>query len=101
MINEIKSVGIIGAGTMGQGIAQVCASAGFSVLIYDIQAAMVDAALTRIASSLQGLVDKSKITAQEKTETISRITAVKEMSSLRCDLIIEAAAENLEIKRKI
>jgi 3-hydroxybutyryl-CoA dehydrogenase len=101
MINEIKSVGIIGAGTMGQGIAQACASAGFSVLIYDIQPSVVDAALTKIASSLQVLVDKSKITAEEKLVTVSRITSVIEMSSLRCDLIIEAAAENLDIKRKI
>jgi 3-hydroxybutyryl-CoA dehydrogenase len=101
MINEIKSVGVIGAGTMGQGIAQVCASAGFSVFIYDVQSAAVDAARLKITTALQMLVDKSKITAEEKSKTISRIKGVPDLASLRCDLIIEAAAENLEIKKKI
>lgn len=101
MTNEIKSVGIIGAGTMGQGIAQVCASAGFSVLIYDVQPLMTDAALKKISVALQSLVDKNKISSDERSNTLSRIKSVSDLEMLRCDLVIEAAAENLAVKQKI
>jgi 3-hydroxybutyryl-CoA dehydrogenase len=101
MTNEIKSVGVIGAGTMGQGIAQVCASAGLSVFLYDIKASMADAALSKISTGLQTLVDKGKLTAEEKANTIKRISQASDLAALRCDLIIEAAAENLAIKQKI
>ena len=101
MISEIKSVGIIGAGTMGQGIAQVCASAGFNVFLVDIQSSMIEGAVNKITVALQTLVDKNKISASEKTQTLSRIRAVGGLEDLRCDLVIEAAAENLAVKQKI
>ena len=101
MISEIKSVGIIGAGTMGQGIAQVCASAGFNVFLVDIQSSMIEGAVNKITVALQTLGDKNKSSASEKTHTLSRIRAVGGLEDLRCDLVIEAAAENLAVKQKI
>jgi 3-hydroxybutyryl-CoA dehydrogenase len=101
MISEIKSVGIIGAGTMGQGIAQVCAGSGIPVVLYDVQPAMVDVAMKKIPVALQTLVDKNKISTEYKSKTLDRITSTDNLEGLQCDLIIEAAVENLAIKQKI
>lgn len=101
MMNEIKSVGIIGAGTMGQGIAQVCASAGLSVLLFDIKTTMTDVAMKNIASALQSIVDKGKITEEDKRQTLDRINVANSLNDLNCDLLIEAAIEDLTIKQKI
>lgn len=101
MTGQIKSVGIVGAGTMGQGIAQVCATSGLDVLVYDIQPAMVEGALKKIAASLQSLVEKNKITPAKRTESLSLIRPAANLEELQCDLLIEAAAEDLAIKRKI
>ena len=101
MMNEIKSVGIIGAGTMGQGIAQVCASAGLLVLLFDIKTTMTDTAMKNIASALQSIVDKGKITNENKSQTLGRISVANSLDHLKCDLLIEAAIEDLSIKQKI
>jgi 3-hydroxybutyryl-CoA dehydrogenase len=98
---EFRSVGIIGAGTMGQGIAQVCAQAGLSVKLFDIQQATLVGAINKIDATLQSLVEKNKITSQLKDQITQRIESVSIIAELKCDLIIEAAVENLEIKRKI
>jgi 3-hydroxybutyryl-CoA dehydrogenase len=100
-MNTITTVGIIGAGTMGQGIAQVCAQAGLSVKLFDVQPSAVDSAIAKISDVLQNLVDKNKIQAQHKVATIQKITTATALAELTCDLIIEAAIENLEIKRKV
>lgn len=97
----IQTVGIVGAGTMGQGIAQVCALSGFQVLLYDIKEEFITKGIGLIEKNLQAGVEKKKITEQQKQECLSKIKTCLSLSSLKADLIIEAALENLEIKRKI
>jgi 3-hydroxybutyryl-CoA dehydrogenase len=98
---SIQSVGIVGAGTMGQGIAQICATAGFSVLLYDVNQELLQKGLQIVNNNLQVSVDKEKISVGQKEEALARIKSCKELEEVKADLIIEAAIENLEIKRRI
>ncbi|HMV10162.1 MAG TPA: 3-hydroxyacyl-CoA dehydrogenase NAD-binding domain-containing protein [Cyclobacteriaceae bacterium] len=100
-VESIKTVAIAGAGTMGQGIAQVCALAGFDVALYDVKADAVKAGIASIESSLQKSVDKNKLTADAKKNTLSRIKSCNDLNQLRADLVIEAIVERLEIKREL
>lgn len=86
---------------MGQGIAQVCALSGFQVLLYDIKEDFITKGINLIEKNLQTGVEKKKITEQQKQECINKIKPCIALSSLKADLIIEAALENLELKRKI
>jgi len=96
---DIKTVGILGAGTMGNGIAHVFAKAGFSVILCDVQQQFLDRALATIAKNLEREVAKSKISAQESAAALQRIQAVTERSTLKsCDLVVEAATEKFEVK---
>jgi 3-hydroxybutyryl-CoA dehydrogenase len=98
----IEQVGIIGAGTMGNGIAQVCAAAGLGVTMVDISDAAVARGLATVGTSLDRLVKKEKISAAEKEATLARITATTDRAKLApCDLVIEAATENEDLKVKI
>jgi len=98
----IESVGIIGAGTMGNGIAQICAGAGLSVTMVDISDAAVARGMSTVGSSLDSLVKREKLTAADKEATLSRITGTTDKAKLSaCDLVIEAATENEELKIKI
>jgi 3-hydroxybutyryl-CoA dehydrogenase len=98
----IEQVGIIGAGTMGNGIAQVCAAAGLGVTMVDISEAAVARGLATVSGSLDRLVKKEKLTAAEKQATLSRIVATTDKAKLApCDLVIEAATENEDLKVKI
>ncbi|HYD70291.1 3-hydroxybutyryl-CoA dehydrogenase [Azospirillum sp.] len=98
----IESVGIIGAGTMGNGIAQVCAAAGLSVVMVDISDAAVARGLSTVGNSLDRLVKKEKMTAADREAALARITATTDKAKLTsCDLVIEAATENEELKVKI
>lgn len=101
MIHRIKKIAVIGSGTMGQGIAQVCAAAGYQVLLYDIQSALIKDAISRLRKTLESLVEKKKITQQESEGIVSRITSVSDFRQLQVDLVIEAVIENLEVKQKI
>lgn len=98
---NIRTVGIAGAGTMGQGIAQVCAAAGFNVLLYDVKYELIQKGLSSIENSLRKSVEKNKITAEAKTQSLSRIKVCEKIEELKADLIIEAAIENLQIKREL
>lgn len=98
---EIQTVGVIGAGTMGQGIAQVCASAGFSTLLYDVNAEVSAQGLATIQKNLGIAVEKKKITKIQKDETIARIQLVTSVSEMKVDLVIEAVVEKLEVKQKL
>ena len=98
---EIQTVGIIGAGTMGQGIAQVCASAGFSTLLYDVNAEGLAHGLAAIKKNLEVAVEKKKISKVQEDETVSRIRLVKTLSEMKADLVIEAVVEKLEVKQKL
>jgi 3-hydroxybutyryl-CoA dehydrogenase len=98
----IESVGIIGAGTMGNGIAQVSAAAGLSVTMVDISDAAVKRGLSTIDGSLDRLVKKEKMTAADREAALARIAATTDRAKLTsCDLVIEAATENEELKVKI
>lgn len=99
-MNAIKTIAIAGAGTMGSGIAQVTASAGFNTILFDINEVMLQKAQVSIQNSLDFLCNKGKITAQEQGETIARITYIHQIAELKADLIIEAIIENLEIKHQ-
>jgi len=102
----IGSVGLIGAGAMGQGIAQVCAQAGYQVVIQDIAQPALDKALKAIAANLDRLIRKQTLDEAGKSATLARINIGTELAALAgCDLIIEAATENealkLELFRKL
>ena len=99
---DIRTIGIIGAGTMGNGIAQVCAAAGYPVVITDIAQAALDRAMKTIDGSLERMVNKQKMTAADKAATLARLTTATDMKALAdCDLVIEAATENIGLKQKI
>ncbi|CCD92412.1 3-hydroxybutyryl-CoA dehydrogenase (Beta-hydroxybutyryl-CoA dehydrogenase) (BHBD) [Bradyrhizobium sp. ORS 375] len=98
----IQTVGIIGAGTMGNGIAQVCAAAGVPIVMVDISEQAVARGLATVGSSLDRLVKKDKMTAADKDKALSLITGTTDKAKLSaCDLVIEAATENEELKLKI
>src|SRR5574343_1152903 len=99
---EINKIGVIGAGTMGNGIAQVCAAAGKQVVMVDISADAVARGLKTLAGSLVRLVKKEKISAADKDATLARIqgsTAYADLADV--DLVIEAATENESLKLRI
>ena len=98
----IQRVGLIGAGTMGNGIAHVFARRGFSVILCDLEQRFLDRGLDTIAKNLDREVAKNKITASDKASTLGRITPVIERSKLAdCDLVLEAATEKFDIKAEI
>jgi 3-hydroxybutyryl-CoA dehydrogenase len=99
---QISTVGVIGAGTMGNGIAQVSAAAGLTVIMVDVAQPAVDRGIAAIGSSLDRLVRKDKLSAQDAAAIVARIRGTTEYADLaRADLVIEAATENLDIKRRI
>ena len=98
----IEVVGVIGAGTMGNGIAQVCAAAGLQVVMTDISDAAVQRGLATVGSSLERLVKKEKMSAADREAALGRILGTSDKAKLaNCDLVIEAATENEELKLKI
>jgi 3-hydroxybutyryl-CoA dehydrogenase len=98
----IEIVGVIGAGTMGNGIAQVCAAAGVQVVMTDISDAAVQRGLATVGSSLERLVKKEKMSAADREAALGRILGTTDKAKLaNCDLVIEAATENEELKLKI
>jgi 3-hydroxybutyryl-CoA dehydrogenase len=98
----IRSVGIIGAGQMGNGIAHVSAVAGYDVHVYDIAADRIEAGLATINGNLARQVAKGTLTEEQRQIALSRIRPASDYDGIgQCDLIIEAATENEEIKRKI
>jgi 3-hydroxybutyryl-CoA dehydrogenase len=97
-----STIGVIGAGTMGSGIAQACAGSGLKVVMLDISDAAVARGLSAIGASLDRLVKKDKLKAEDGAAARARIRGVTEYTELATvDLVIEAATENLEMKRKI
>ncbi len=99
---EIKSIGVIGAGTMGNGIAQVAAESGFNVIMRDIEESFVERGLKTIEKNLRRALEKGKKTEDEVKETIGRIKGTVNVSDLSAiELVIEAAVEKMELKKKI
>ena len=101
MNQPIRTVAVVGAGTMGLGIAQVCAASGFTTLLFDVQKEQVAAALQIIDKNLSLAIEKGRLTEERKAEIISNIRPVSQFSDLKADLVIEAAIEKLEIKRSL
>ncbi|SOE16638.1 3-hydroxybutyryl-CoA dehydrogenase [Hoeflea halophila] len=102
MGNQIKSVGIIGAGQMGGGIAHVCAMAGYDVSVHDVSEDTLQDMLATISGNLARQVSSGKTTEAEREAALSRISFAPEMSGLAAmDLVIEAATEDETVKRKI
>jgi 3-hydroxybutyryl-CoA dehydrogenase len=99
--DSIKTIAVIGTGTMGQGIAQVCASAGFKVLMYDVQSEVVTKGMQAIKKNLDSLVEKGRLTAADKEMAQNNIQAVSDFRHLQVDLAIEAVVEKLDVKQKI
>ena len=99
---SIQTVGILGAGTMGNGIAQACAVSGLQVVMVDISEAAVAKGLATVASSLERLVKKEKISEADKDAALARIQVSTSYQALQAaQLVIEAATENFELKVKI
>jgi len=102
MTFEIRKVGIIGAGQMGNGIAQVCALAGLDVLLNDVAEDRINAGLATVDGAMARDISKGLLQEAERKAAMPRIKAAPTYESLfDCDLVIEAASENEEIKRKI
>jgi 3-hydroxybutyryl-CoA dehydrogenase len=98
----IETVGIIGAGQMGGGIAQVAAMAGYKVLLYDISADRIENGLATVSGNLARMVAHGKLDEDARKAALGRISAAPEMSGLAgADLVIEAATEDESVKRKI
>jgi len=99
---EIKTVGVIGAGTMGNGIAHVFAKAGYTVVLVEAQQAALDRGMQAIGKNLEREVSKNKITAQDRESALKRIEPVLDRKNLaKCDFVVEAAFERFEIKQEI
>lgn len=101
-MTQIKSIGVLGSGQMGGGIAQVAAQSGYSVALADISLAAATAGKQKIEKGLAKLVEKGKLEAAKSAEILGRITPVGELAGLAdCDVVIEAATENVELKKQL
>ena len=99
---EIKKVGVVGCGTMGAGIAQICAQSGYQVVISEINDELLSKGLASLNSFLTKSVEKGKLSQQDKDALLSRIKGTTNTQDLAdCDLVIEAVIENMDLKKKI
>lgn len=98
---EIKTVAVLGAGTMGQGIAHVCAMAGYKTFLYDIQPPLLQKALTSIQQNLDSAIAKGKLTEEKKLAILENLDLANHLSELNVDLVIEAVVEKLEVKQQL
>ena len=101
MSARVHTVAVVGAGTMGLGIAQVCATFGYNTLIYDVREEQVLLALKTIEKNLTWLVEKEKLSSEQRIEILSRIKPVFQLSAVKAYIVIEAAIEKLEIKQQL
>jgi 3-hydroxybutyryl-CoA dehydrogenase len=98
----IQRIGVVGAGTMGNGIAHVFARSGYEVVLCDIEKKVLDRALQTITKNLDRELAKNKITEAQKSEALTRISSVVDSARLaECDFVIEAASEKMEIKSEL
>jgi len=99
---EIKTVGVVGAGTMGNGIAHVFAKGGYNVMLVDIEQTFLDRAINAISKNLEREVAKGKLAAEQREAALKRITPVVSRAPLAdCDLVVEAATEQFKIKSEL
>jgi 3-hydroxybutyryl-CoA dehydrogenase len=101
-LDAVETVGVVGAGTMGNGIAQVSATAGYDVVMRDVEPAFVEDGLDAIGDSLDRFVGKEELTAAEADEVLDRITGTTDLADLAdADLVVEAAPEEMALKRDV
>jgi 3-hydroxybutyryl-CoA dehydrogenase len=101
-VNAIKTVAVLGAGTMGNGIAHVFARAGYNVILSDVEQRFLDRGMETIAKNLAREVKKGKLTEAEKPEVIGRLKPVTDFAAIAAaDFVVEAVPEKLEIKRAV
>ncbi|MAU60878.1 3-hydroxybutyryl-CoA dehydrogenase [Parvibaculum sp.] len=99
---KFRKVGVIGAGQMGNGIAHVCALAGYNVALYDISRDRIEAGLATIDGNMARQVSSERITVEQRDAALERLSAAESMESFEdADIVIESATENEEVKRKI
>jgi 3-hydroxybutyryl-CoA dehydrogenase len=99
---KIKKVGVVGCGTMGSGITQVCAQSGYETIVSEANEELLRKGMGSIESFLSKGIERGKITQQEKDSTLARIKGVTGQENFsECDLVIEAASEDLKLKKKI
>lgn len=99
---NIHSIGVIGAGAMGSGIAQNLAVSGYQVILSDVGERQLELGIKSLSSSLDRLIKKEKLSGEDKDAALSRIATTTDMMAMKsCDLIVEAATENLELKLQI
>jgi 3-hydroxybutyryl-CoA dehydrogenase len=101
-LDSVSTVGVVGAGTMGNGIAQVAATAGYDVVMRDIEEEFVERGFESIESSLERLVGSDELTEDESRSVRQRITGTTDLADLtNCDLVVEAAVEDMDVKQEI
>jgi 3-hydroxybutyryl-CoA dehydrogenase len=99
---EIRTVGVVGCGLMGSGIAQVSAEAGYRVIVREVSEELVGKGLAKIEGFLKKGVEKGKLTRERLSEVMGRLSGTTDLSALsECDIVIEAVVENVELKREV
>lgn len=102
MSREIQTVGVVGAGTMGHGIAHVTALAGMKVFLFDVNLGAAQAGLAKVKKNLDVGVEKGKVTAADRDAALARITCIDDLDELEpCDLVIEAIPEKIALKQDL
>jgi 3-hydroxybutyryl-CoA dehydrogenase len=99
---EINRVGVLGCGLMGSGIAQVCAQAGYQTVVRELSDPLCERGIAGIGKQLQRLVDREKLTAEQRDQALGRLRGTTRLEDLGdCDLVIEAVVEDLEVKNEM
>jgi 3-hydroxybutyryl-CoA dehydrogenase len=101
-LESIERIGVVGAGTMGSGIAQVAAQSGYDVVMRDIEQEFVDSGFDTIRSSLDRFVSKEKLSQEEADAVVDRIEGTTDLGALAdCDVVVEAAVEDMDVKQDV
>ena len=101
-MNEINAIGVIGAGTMGHGIAQIAVQAGMPVFLIDVDGAALEGGVTNVGKGLDRLVKKEKIAAEDRQAALDRLQSSSDLTAVsEADLVIEAVVEKLEVKAEV
>ena len=101
MNSQIQTVAVLGAGTMGQGIAQVCAMSGYPTQLFDIETSLSQKAISSISMNLDKAVSKSKISESQKTTILGNLSIAHKIEDIKADLVIEAVVERLDVKQQL
>jgi len=100
-LQDIKSIAVIGAGTMGAGIAQISAMAGYKTILFDINQDALGRGMNMISKNLDGAVERGKLKAEQKEAILNNIQDVNQLDQVKADVIIEAVLEKLDIKKDL